>query len=81
MFPKYLDEAEILYYTEKGYYEFTEHDTICYFAIAKYKEDNRFYLFGCNSHFDVITDDLCDSIEECKKTILNYGYIPQWYKY
>lgn len=87
MFPKYLDEAEILWHTEKGNYGFTKYNTgeidekICYFAIAKYKGDNCFYLFGCNSNFDVITDDLCDSVEECKKTVFNYGYIPIWYKY
>ena len=75
MFPNYLNNAKVLEYTEKGYFGFiTDYDEddnpiekeLCYFAIAQYDGDPKFYLFGCDDTYEVLTDSLCDAPEECK---------------
>ncbi len=76
MFPNYLDNAKVLEYTEKGHFGFiTDYDEdnnpvekeLCYFAIAQYDDDRKFYLFGCDDTYEVQTDSLWDSPEECKR--------------
>jgi len=83
MFPNYLDDAKVLEYTEKGHFGFiTDYDgdnnpiekELCYFAIAQYDGDCRFYLFGCGDTYEVLTDSLWNSSEECKKGAC---YLPQ----
>ena len=72
MFPETLDGAKVLFYTSKGNYGVMRYttgevfDNILYYAICKYENDTRFYLFGCNADFEVITDCLWDSVEECQ---------------
>ena len=34
-------------------------------AICKYEKAEGFYLFLCNEDFEVETDELYDSVEEC----------------
>ena len=89
MFPDYLDGAKVLEYTEKGHFGFVtdydENDTpmekeICYFAIARYEGDSRFYLFGCDSTPEVFDDSLWDSPEECKDVISWLLEDTVWYK-
>ena len=76
MFPNYLDNAKVLEYTEKGHFGIiTDYDEdnnpiekeLCYFAIAQYEGDCSFYLFGCDDTYEVLTDSLWNSPEECKK--------------
>lgn len=71
IFPKFLDEAKVLYFSPQGNYgevcfttgEIADH--ICYLAICKYQDDNSYYLFGCNAHFEVVCDSPWGCIEEC----------------
>ena len=71
MFPDTLDNAKVLYYTPKGNYGdlFYDNGTIAahfiYMAICKYEKAEGFYLFLCNEDFEVETDELYDSVEEC----------------
>ena len=73
IFPDKLDNADVLFYTEKGDYGTVNYTDgrICeyvkYLAICSYLKDSGYYLFLCNDKCDVIQDDLCDSIEQCKK--------------
>ena len=36
-------------------------------AICKYEKDVSFYLFGCNKDYEVVSDSLWESIEECMR--------------
>ena len=71
IFPDTLDNATVLYFTPKGDYGdlFNEDGTAAahfsYLAICKYDGDSGFYLFKCNENFEVETDDLFNTIEEC----------------
>ncbi len=70
-FPDYLDNAKVLYYTPKGNYGDLYYDdgTIAahfnYMAICKYEKSDGYYLFMCNENFEVETDTLWNSIEQC----------------
>ncbi len=72
-FPKILDNAKVLYFTPQSNYGTVYYTTgeiadyICYLAICKYENDNTFYLFGCNSDYDVVSDSSWGSIEECMR--------------
>ena len=75
MFPKELNNARVLYYTPSDtygqiYYENSDiiSDNVTYLAICKYDKDNCYYLFYCNENYEVVTDDLFYSVEECKKS-------------
>lgn len=72
MFPKILDNAEVLYYTAKGDFAMVYYDTgevfdyVKYLAICKYPNTaNAYYLFLVNDSYKVIGDSLWDSIDEC----------------
>ena len=76
MFPDYLDGAKVLEYTGKGHFGFfTDYDEnndpvekeICYFAICRY-EGGGFYVFSCDSRFDVLTDSCLDTVKQCKES-------------
>ena len=62
IFPETLDNAHVLYFTPQASYGtvcFTTGkiaDHICYLAICKYENDNNYYLFGCDSNYDVVSD-------------------------
>ena len=70
MFPTQLDGANVLMYSQMGDYGVVEYetgepyDTLCYYAIARYPADSSYYLFGCNSGFDVISDYQCPGIDD-----------------
>ena len=72
-FPKELDGAKVLYYTDKANYgevrypDGTICDYISYLAICVYPKDQSYYVFGCDEDYEVVSDDLWDSVEECKK--------------
>ncbi len=74
MFPEKLDGAEVMLYTPKGdfgklYYTTGEvFDYAKYLAICKYPDtSNEYYLFKVSESFEVISDYLCNSIDECVK--------------
>ena len=87
MFPAQLDGADVLMYTEKGSYGVVEYetgepyDTICYYAIARYGGDSSYYLLGCNSGFDVISDFQWDSMDGCKNIAAHDHPNVQWYNF
>ncbi len=86
MFPAYLDGASVIMYAKIEEYGVVEYvtgepyDTLCYYAIAKYEADDSYYLFGCNSNFAVISDYVCDSIDDCKIIVASHEYNVQWLK-
>ena len=56
--------------------------TVRYFAICQYPNDASYYLFFCAGYdydFDVIIDDLGETIEICKKIAAQYGDVV-WHK-
>ena len=71
MFPKELDGAEVLSYTDKDDFgmiantDGTDAEYICYLSIYKYKCDDKYYLFLCNENYEVVSDDLLYPVEEC----------------
>ena len=52
-----------------------------YLAICKYKDSNGYYLFMCNDEYEVETDLLMDSIEECMNAVRLDGSVceVEWY--
>ena len=72
LFPDYLDNAKVLYYVELNtkdqllYTDGSVASDICFYAICKYENDNKYYLFACDEKREVVSDYLLDSIEECK---------------
>jgi nuclear transport factor 2 (NTF2) superfamily protein len=77
VFPSTLDNAEVLFYTPKGDYGKMYYTNgkvaakFAYLAICKYKDSNGYYLFMCNEDYEVETDSLMDSIEECMNSIIS----------
>ena len=75
MFPRELDHAQVLWYTDKGDYGCIYYTTgdICdqrsFYAICQYPAVQGFYLFSCDAHYEVIFDDLLDSVEDCKQQV------------
>ena len=72
MFPKILDNAEVLYYTVRDdfgaihYVAGEVFDSVKYLAICKYPNTaNAYYLFQVNDGYEVIGDSLLDTIDEC----------------
>ncbi len=76
MFPSLLDNADVLFYTPKGEYGKMYYPNgevaaeFAYLAICKYKDYNGYYLFMCNEDYEVETDELMDSIEECMNSVI-----------
>jgi len=77
MFPKSLDHARVLFYTPEDDYGEVYYTTgelaeqIHFLAICKYEDRAEFYLFACNSAYEVVSDSPWDSIEECKSVASN----------
>lgn len=79
MFPKILDNAEVLYYTVKDdfgeiYYSTGEaFDVVKYLAICKYPNtENAYYLFQVNDSYEVIGDFLLDTTDECMRVAKSF---------
>ena len=70
-FPKVLDNACVLYYTQQDYYGTVRYTTgenadyIRYLVICKYEKDAQYYLFGCNAEYEVVSDSPWESVEQC----------------
>lgn len=71
MFPTELDNAKVLYYTAQDHYGTITYpggevaDYYQYLAICAYPKDDSYYLFCCNERYEVVSDCLVSSIEEC----------------
>jgi hypothetical protein len=85
MFPKELNGAQVLYFSQKENYgeilfitgEIAAH--VHYLAICKYKNDSTYYLFDCDGNFDVVGDSVWDSIEKCMSVAASsYGRSITW---
>ena len=86
MFPNKLDGATVLYYTSQGDYGYSIFpdgsvaDRYRYLAICKYSNDDKHYLFCCDENYEVVSDMLYDSIDECMTTALQYKENIVWNK-
>ena len=87
MFPTELDNAEVLYYTPQDDYGAITYpngevaDYYHYLAICAYPDDNNYYLFCCNENYEVVSDWLDSSIENCMKVAaLSYKENICWIK-
>lgn len=83
-FPDKLDNADVLEFSNPGDFGMIEGDdrTVRYFAICQYSGYAGYYLFfcaGCDYDFDVIIDNLEESIEMCKERASQYGDVI-WHK-
>ena len=71
MFPDQLDGANVLLYTDRGSYGAVadsgggEGWPVVYLAVCAYPGDGGVYLFLCGDGYEVITDSLYTSVEEC----------------
>ena len=83
-FPDILDGAAVLEFSDRGNYGTVEGDgrVVRYLAICRYAGGTRYYLFFCAGRgggYDVITDDLCESLESCKASAARFGDVV-WHK-
>jgi hypothetical protein len=75
-FPDELDGAKVICYAELE----TPEALYCadgalwceiyYYAICRYEKHGGYYVFGCTQDFSVESDDVFDSLEECKSAFL-----------
>ena len=71
MFPKELNGADVLFYTDKADYGELEEEgkdvcAISYLAIAKKPGDPACYLMLCDADYGVIADHSFPAVEWCK---------------
>ena len=71
MFPKELNGADVLFYTDKADYGELEEEgkgarAIACLAIAKKPEDPAYYLMLCDADYGVIADHSFPAVEWCK---------------
>ena len=71
MFPRELEGAEVLLYTDKADFGELEEEgknarAIAYLAIAHKQEDPACYLMLCDADYSVIADHSFPSVEWCK---------------
>ena len=80
-FPKMLDGAKVLYFTEAGTFEPVYYTggavahNVFYLAICKYDNDDSYYLFHIDENMEVVADTCWDSVEYFKEL-----YNVKWYK-
>lgn len=73
MFPTEIDGAKVLYYTPQDNYGAIKYpngeiaDYFRYLAICRYSNEEQYYLFRCNEEYEVVSDSVWDSIDECMK--------------
>ena len=86
MFPIKLDGAIVLYYTSQDDYGYSFFpngkiaDRYRYLAICKYSEDDEYYLFCCDENYEVVSDMLYNSVEECMAIASKYKENIVWNK-
>ena len=83
-FPKELDGAKVLYYTDRDTFNPVRYPggaiahNVSYLAICKYENDEDYYVFHCDEGLDVVADDCFQSIEECQRHIEKHDLA--WHK-
>ena len=71
MFPDCLDNANVLFHTDRGNYGTIARTSggagwqVAYLAVCAYPDSQGVYLFFCDERYDVMTDSLYTSLEEC----------------
>ena len=84
-FPKELDGAKVLYFTERGVFEPVYYPgggvahNVAYLAICKYDNDEAYYIFHCDESLEVVADGCWNTIELCKEYMP--GYDVKWLKH
>ena len=77
LFPRELDGAQVLYYTEKDDFgvvcdvDGNVTDQVRYLAICRYEKDKHFYLFLCDENYEVVIDHFLPSVKDCKSVAYN----------
>ena len=72
-FPKALDGAKVLYYTDRDVFEPVYYPggeiahKVFYLAVCKYESDEAYYVFHCDESLNVVADDCFPSIEDCQR--------------
>lgn len=80
-FPKALNGAKVLYYTDRGIFEPVYHaggaiaHNVCYLAICKHENDEDYYIFHCDESMDVVADNCFHSLDVCKRYIDQYDIV------
>lgn len=83
-FPKELDSAKVLYYTDRGTFEPVYYvggaiaHNVVYLAICKYDNDDSYYVFHCDESLEVVADDCFESKETCKAVMDKYNV--EWHE-
>ena len=83
-FPKELDGAKVLYYTDRGVFDPVYYPggeiahNVFYLAICKYENGNDYYVFHCDEDLTVVADNCFHSIEQCKNSLKQKDMI--WHK-
>ena len=83
-FPKELDGAKILYYTDRGTFDPVYYvggaiaHNVVYLAICKYDNDDAYYVFHCDESLEVVADDSFESKETCKAVMDKYNV--EWHE-
>ena len=83
-FPKELDGAKVLYYTDRGIFEPVYYPggaiahNVSYLAVCHYENDENYYIFHCDESLNVVADDCFHSIDACKRYIEKNDIV--WHK-
>lgn len=83
-FPKKLDGAKVLYYTDKGSFVPVRDSggeiahRVAYLAVCKYDGDEDYYVFHCDESLDVVADDCIGSLTRCERYMRSSGAV--WHK-
>lgn len=83
-FPRGLNGAKVLYYTDKGNFEPVRYPggeiahRVAYLAVCKYDGDEEHYVFHCDESLDVVADDCIGSLTRCEDYMRTSGAV--WHK-
>lgn len=87
MFPKELDGAKVLFYSQRDEYGAIKYpngeiaDCYRYLAICQYANATQCYLFCCNEEYEVVCDSVWSDVETCMKVAAaSYECNAIWHK-
>lgn len=77
---KKIDGAAVIYYTEPNNFGYVEYEDgallqIQRLAICRYDQEDQYYVFACDSEFNVLGDTVHSSVEDAMK-FATYYYRP-----
>lgn len=84
-FPRELDGANVLYYTDRGDFVpvYYAGGGICrkvfYLAVCKYQNDDCFYIIHLDEGMEAVADSCFESFDACKKCMNEYNV--KWYEF